>query len=588
MNIENKLDTIIEKYKLSEKVYFRDRLSEIIKMELRAEISKYGNKIVIRGINNHEDGEYALCKLVDEIGNVKAVVDQFPFSDKLCITSDKEVPFFSSSWLPSKEECDIYLINAFSKGRNIYYEMKEKLEARRGIHVIDLYRIIRIKYSIIVDRPYDDYRNEYDYTHHLLGNVRKDFLTDKTLENLKKMLGMSLILRDFVSFFKYMDEETDLIEDKKEFQEMRGEVESLLIEIKDKLILRKQKFDKKDIIIHWIDQVSFEEGDLFPKLRNRMRSGLNFLNAYTHTPYTLPTARMIFYKEFWKRESVVGKCEDRVIEDSALYQNIESEEYKFEIFGNLKQVLYNDYSQEYNAENVVTTIHYFRLLNFILNSESPIVGMIHISCETHEPYMSPEVDWENRAFEYYDSYISAQKKIVASALYIDEVMGFYDDLYGSGTINIYMSDHGKWEDVDRRRFKDEAMHTLLGVTNAGICGSVNRLFSYQDFDKLIKWVLEMAKSEEMFFNDVPIYSEGLKAVINERVQENEEICAGYCGLNSPDDKYVCLDNGTEYYYKKTYGESQNNIDDKDYKERVEYLRHRCNELKKAFLGDSIK
>ena len=103
--------------------------------------------------------------------------------------------FFGDLWNPSKEDCDIYLIDAVSKGRNIYYEVKEKLEPK-GIYVIDLYRDLRIKHSIIVDRSFDDYRDEYDYTYNLLGQARKDFLLEKSLENLKKVLGTCLIVRD--------------------------------------------------------------------------------------------------------------------------------------------------------------------------------------------------------------------------------------------------------------------------------------------------------------------------------------------------------------------------------------------------------
>ena len=97
--------------------------------------------------------------------------------------------------------------------------------------------------------------------------------------------------------------------------------------------------------------------------------------------------------------------------------------------------------------------------------------------------------------------------------------------------------------------------------------------------------MEAAKPEEMFFNDIPIYSEGFKTVIRERAEEYEEICEGYCGLNFANEKYVCLENGTEYYYKKSVGESQNFIDDEECRERVKYLRSRCVESKKIVFGN---
>ncbi len=584
MDIEKKLDAIIERYHMAEKTYFKDSLSKIINMEIKKATEKYGNKIVVRGVKYHDDGKYPLCTLIETAGNITAVTDLNPFSDMLRISSAKEVDFFSASWLPSKEECDIYLINAVSKGRNIYYEVKEKLE-QKGIHVIDLYRSIRIKYSIIVDRPYDDYRNEYDYTNNLLGDVRKIYLSDKSLENLKKLLGTCLVVRDFVSFFKYAGEEQGRIENETELRELKRDVEDFLEEIKDELDIRRERIGSKDIVVHWVDQISYAEGNLLPKLRERMQKGLDFASAYTHTPYTQPTVRMIFWKEFRKGGNAARRYEEKNIEDSELYKKITSAGYSFKVCGYLEQILYKDYSQDFNKENVASGVHYFRMLNSILNSEKPVVGMIHILNETHEPYMSPEADWENRTFEFYDSYSSAQKKIEMSARYIDEVMDFYDKLLGDGMIHIYMSDHGKWEDIDRRRFKDEAMHTLFGITNAGVCGEVKRLFSYQNFDKLMDWILETAKPEEMFFNDIPIYSEGFKTVIRERAVEHEEICAGYCGLNFAEEKYVCLESGMEYYYKKADGESHNYITDDKCRDRVEYLRARCSELKKTILEE---
>ena len=49
-------------------------------------------------------------------------------------------------------------------------------------------------------------------------------------------------------------------------------------------------------------------------------------------------------------------------------------------------------------------------------------------------------------------------------------------------------------------------------------------------------------------------------------------------------KYA-LGNGREYYYRKSDGESRNYIEDEEYRERVEYLRSRCDECKKSVFGN---
>jgi len=293
---------------------------------------------------------------------------------------------------------------------------------------------------------------------------------------------------------------------------------------------------------------------------------------------------MIFWKQFRGENfrELSGRYEERELKDSGLYRQILDAGYELEILGLLKQIVYQDMDTYFDV-STASGVLYFQMLDFLLNSEKPVFGMIHILNETHEPYISPEAGLENTTFEFSDSYESAANRIAVSAEYMDEVIDFYDSLLGEKVINIYMSDHGKWEDIDRRRYKDEAMHTILGVTNTGICGKVERLFCYRDFDKLVSWTLEMAKPEEMFFNDIPIYSERFKAAIKARTDDMEEICAGYNGLNTRTDKYLCLENGKEYYWLKEEGETENYIHDRKYEARIKQLRSRCIELRDAML-----
>ena len=84
-----------------------------------------------------------------------------------------------------------------------------------------------------------------------------------------------------------------------------------------------------------------------------------------------------------------------------------------------------------------------------------------------------------------------------------------------------MSDHGKWEDIDLRRYSDFAMHTFLSITNLGMKGKVSRVFSYEYFPELISHVICCASEErqEHFFGDMELRSSGFKAVINDRVRE---------------------------------------------------------------------
>lgn len=231
---------------------------------------------------------------------------------------------------------------------------------------------------------------------------------------------------------------------------------------------------------------------------------------------------------------------------------------------------------------VASSFHYWRFLRDLLLSEKPVLGIVHIFGETHEPYSSPESVVKNYSYEFYRSYNASKEKIRRSAAYADRVIQFYTELFGAKTVNLYMSDHGKWEDIDRRRYKDESMHTFLGITNLGIRGEVERMFSYQHFDLLIDWLLKMASQEEMFFCDLPIYSEGFKRAIMERGEENTEIVQGYTGVRTDLDKYVRLDSGQEYYFIQP-DETHNRIQDPQHQKRIRYLKLRHETLKEKVI-----
>lgn len=590
MNINKELDLIMDKYNLGGLKYLRESIREIIQNELEKAVRLYGNKIVIRGIKYREDGDYSLCALAEQCGDITAVVDQNAFSDKLHLPSGKEIPFHETDWKPSKDICDIYLINAIKKGQDIYCQEQKQL-GDEGIYVMDLYRMIRMKYSIPLDKvkAFDELTEEIDYTHNRIWLARERFLQDRSWKNFQELLGECLALRDFVSFFKYANEEKDMINQRETLRKLKEDIEAFLNTIKEEFAKKKEHQEYRDIIVHWIDQVSYEERMLLPGVEKKLENGLLFQNAYTHTPYTRPTVRMIFWKQFREENAAgtPGGYDKRNLKDSGLYNRIQDAGYELEIFGYLKQILDKDADNCF-AATTASGVLYFQMLNALLNSEKPVFSMVHILNETHEPYMSPEAGVENTSFEFSDSYESAAERITISAAYMDELIDFYDSLLGEQVINIYMSDHGKWEDIDRRRYKDEAMHTILGITNIGVRGTVERLFPYRDFDKLVGWVLEMAGPEEMFFDDLPIYTKHLRIGIMERKGDTEEICTGYIGINTRTDKYICLDNEKEYYLLKKDGETENHMDDRKYVERISRLRMRCLQLRDAMLGKNTR
>lgn len=586
MDIEKQLDKIMEQYGISYYCYYKDSLAEIIEEILQEMVEKYGTKIIIRGLKKSNVGEYPILSLIEKKAEVVGVVDKAPFAQRVRFLGkqgEKTVPFRKDDVEIKKEDCDIYLINTLYHGKNIYYEVKKHMEAK-GIGVIDLYKVIRVKYSMAPSKLYEEYDGERDFSYNQVWYSVNSFRANRTQENLKKLLGVCLYLRDFTSFFRYVEEGKKIIEKSEELQKLVKEVQEFLKEIKVQIQAREKKMECKDVIVHWIDQISYSELSLMPKLQERIKKGLFFENAYAVTPYTRPVARMIFWKEFrgiadenFRNRN--GEYEEKTLEDSGLYKKIRQADYDFQVCGYVKQILEQEaVGTEMCEFSVATTVHYFQMANKLLNTTKPIFGIVHILNETHEPYISPEAGLENKSFEFQAPYEESEDKIQISATYADEMMDFYAKLLGDKMIGIYMSDHGKWEDIDRRRYKDMAMRTILGITNIGMKGQVERVFSYQYFLELVDWVLKMAKPETMFFNDLPIYSEGFKAAIRERTEDVMEIYSGYKGVNTSIDKYVQLDNGEEYYFLKSEHEKSNHIHNMKYRERVDTLREQCQKL----------
>ncbi len=586
LDIEKQLEQIMKKYGMSYEAYYKDSLADIIQQILQKAVEKYGPKLIVRGLKKSDTDKYPILSLLDEQAEIVGVVDLHPFDTVVKFEGKngaREVPFVKNDVEIRKENCDIYLINTLYQGKNIYYEVKEDMQAK-GIGVVDLYKTIRTKYSLAPSKLYEEYGTERDFSHNHIWNKLNCFRENRTQENLVELLGVCLYLRDFTSFFRYVEEGKEIVAKAEKLQKLVEEIKAFMRKIKEQIQIREKSLKKKDIIIHWIDQVSYSELFLMPKLQERIQKELFFQNAYAVTPYTRPVARMIFWQEFRgitdeNSQSVDCKYKEKRLEDSQLYQNIKCSDYDFQVCGYVKQILEKEsVGTEMCEFSVASTVHYFQMLNKLLNASKPIFGIIHILNETHEPYVSPESGLDNKSFEFQSAYGESKEKIQISAAYADEIMDFYTKLMGDNIVGIYMSDHGKWEDIDRRRYQDIAMHTILGITNLGIKGRVERIVSYQHFGDIVEWVLKMATPEEMFFNDLPIYSEGFKAAIRERTEDVMEIYSGYKGVNTSRDKYVQLDNGEEYYFLKSENEKNNHIHDMAYEERINELREKCHRL----------
>lgn len=586
MSINCELDNLMKKYGLYQRTFLKDRIESAIREVVCEYTQEYGKRIIVRAQKFYEEG-YPLLKVISDCGEIVAVVDRAPFSDKIWLSKQVSVPMMNLVEA-EKVECDVYIINTKNHGKTIFNEVTA---SKKKCHIIDLYKEVRTRYGIAVTKPFDEYKDEEDISHNRTREAYVLFREERSEENLVRLLSACLSNRDFITFFEVMEEAGDLITVSDRLNELKEDIDELLEKVRVQIQSRKQS-GSKDIIMHWIDSAGYEELDNFPLLKSIMEKGLVFENAYAVAPYTLSTETCLFYGDMTDSPDEMNP-EDimfrKGLQESGLYHHILDMGYAFYMVGAMVEDCIPEFRGgrvEYTQIVGPSSFYYWKMIDRMIQSDKPIFGIVGCLAETHEPWMSPECDVYNPSFEFNGSLQMSENKIKKSADYFDKVLHFFTDLLGNETIHIYMSDHGKWEDIALRRYSDYAMHAILGVTNIGVIGRVTKIFSYQYFAQLIDYVLQSAeqKMEEHFFGDMEIRSTGFRAAIKSEVQttyEKEEdiaqVCAeiysGYVGIKTAEDTYIRLNSGKEIYYLNTDREI-NRIDDPDYSFRIRELGKR--------------
>lgn len=573
MNIFKRIEYICKKYEIDTEKYMRDQVESLLIVALNNAIKTYGKRVIVRGVPRGKDGKsYPFLELISEFADIIAVQDKNIMENRLVLHNGKTIPV-----IPIEQEvsgCDIYLIRSMRDGQKIVAEnqyLKEK-----GIYIFDIYHTLATKYGTRVN-AYEEYNQEIDYTCNRIKNAEIIYYREKTQDNLKNLIGQCLCLGDFVSLIRYQDEEKELILHSTEIQQFINDINGLLRDIKELINQRKTNIldGKKDIIWHWIDDVGYEELDLLPKISRKINEGIQFTNAYTTTPYTNPTIKMVFWNEYRKGKAYGDKKE---FNSSGIYKLLKNNGYQFKSYGHITNLLNigNSFGERMDISAIIT-ISYLKMLQDILDADKPCVMLVHTFIETHPPFSSPIYDMQLEHNFFWHSYQELLPKIRNSTKYADEIIEFYTDLLGKETVNIFMSDHGKWQFCETRRWKEESTHIFLGVTNMGIQATVTRLFSLYDFDKLISFILNSFEywREEVLIEDEPVYSEVLRQNISNRAKDDfEDICSGYTGIVTEMDKYILQENGKEYYFIKSEGESINRLNEITFKERIEYLKRK--------------
>lgn len=580
LDIFSEIKKITDKYKINTQKYLKDQLEKVMEEIFEKAAQQYGKRVIIRGIKTTEEKIHPLLAFIDKYLDIVGVQDLSLKDEFVYVSPNKKVPVIPLT--DSLPECDIYLINARLLGAAIRFEIEKKIDQNKT-HLLDLYFVLTNDYGIWTGKDYELYNKEYDCTCKRIKDALEEDKIDRSEKSLLNLLGQCLCMGDFTSLNIIEESEIRRINESKILEGFIREVKILIHKIKEEFKTREKLLNgKKDIIWQWIDCVSYNELPTLTRVEKRIKEGIFFAEAYTQTPYTRPTLRSIFWKEFRRIGSAAkGKYMPKNLEESSLFKLIEKYGYEFEAFGYARKCLDVEFKYCEDAElSTASSVWYLRMLNKILKTDKPCFGIVHVFLETHLPYACP---WENitgGGYVFASNYKDLEKKIDISAQYADQVIDFYSDIVGKQAIGIYMSDHGKWGFTERRRYKDECMHIFLSIVNMGIKAEVSRVFSLLYFDHLVEWILKTndVLKEEMIFGDVELYSEGVRGFVKRKQGDTEDICAGFSGVNTAIDKYCILDNGKEYYLLKEDHEAINHIDNEKYSKRIEYLKDRLNDL----------
>lgn len=432
-----------------------------------------------------------------------------------------------------------------------------------------------------------DFLEDYIYDHFadykMIFQTRQSYLkavgSDKA-KILHKIIKEYLMIKDFRNAFHYMDIfVANQYLGYKQYKKLKSELMDFLEEIKECI----SKRNKKDIIINWVDALSYYDINRFPFLSEKSKKGINFENAYTVMPWTTETTKTILFGEY----PIEGKLflKERLGKENVkLIKNLSENGYGFAYCGMAKFAKMFD-------ESVSAPISYYEnkysgsmrkqwdALAIMCYSEMPMCILIHTLKETHEPFICGEgntfISFRSSEKEWNRKECKIQAKI--SGEYINNQLEFYEKFYGENAIEIYMSDHGR---VGNSPMNENKIHVMLSINGKNMHQDrIYSMFSLVKFSDLIKKII-MNENNWIDLTDNYVLIENLDAYSEQVVQDtmsgkltSDEMlqCRGVVTLT---DRYFLYRYGKEYYFKNRESK-ENEIDNPQYKDRIQELKTLC-------------
>lgn len=576
MDIEKKLEEIIQKYSME--IDINNLLKEEIKIYLESQIG-YDEKIGIMCAGRHTEH---LLKDFNDLLHPYCLLDSDP--QKVGTTIEGIV----ISDIKKYKDVDKIIIST----TDYREEVKERLE-NLGFpreKMIDIYDYLN-QNGLLSPYTYYSMQDNIYVPFIFLNNRYKS--SGKESNYLYMLIKSYLNIRDIKTSLDCMEEYIEKgFEEKECIKELYNEVCSFMTEIKDTLAKR----NKRDIIWFWQDALCFDWVEFMPFYQEERKKGLFFTNTYNSSVWTRCVYELIFNKRYeidddaW-RDSENIRCDWIKQLEQRGYQCVRvSNESDNEV------ELMRDFDFRKNkvsSFNQATSQLYWTLINYIVNSKSPVCILAHSVIETHAPICSPDLEKYSASWSAFNMRFRADmkekmmKNVRSTCKYLDGITEYTSELFGDVAVKIYMSDHGSALTLKSRRWNKDANHFNFIVVGGKIePKECKGLFSLYQFDKVIEYILNPSDGnlnnifqKEIVLQSVDVYNKNtIEAFIKLGF---EEYCISFRGMQGEMDRYILLKTGKEIY--NVFPDDYTN-----YINRVEY-QDRINEYRKkvgtVFVGD---
>lgn len=507
-------------------------------------------RLIANWIREHVRYESVICVGTDEtdLANIRHLVDQEKAYYQYVLCKNADVQNLSEiSW----KSIDCALIVSLHGGAEISNYLREQ-----GIRFESIYEYFERNGLVFEDEYYRlSTGNIEGFSDIVAGvifpgqegwrnNIIAEFLCQKEKYKseqdcqkrklfLERQLVLAIYMKNFVVAQNIIREaEKQQLELEEKYVHAWDQMSRLLDRIKEELRKRKEE----DIVVNWIDALGYGDGMDMSYLQSQIKTGVEFTNAFTVTPYTNPTLRTILNEK--KDIDDLGYKDSQINRESRLIAYLQKQGYRIKVISGAfkgldKEIFCRTRQGVYSPCSEVLWDVWKNLL-----SESKKIFMIaHILTETHVPNWSTKLE----RGKINDGYRSGRQEV-------DEQLQFYLSCLNDHAVKIYMSDHGHAQDF----------HVYLVVNTGNIKpAKVNGMYSLVDFHKLIEQLVEKKNiSEDVLtreYVEVQNMDHYNPKVIKDLIRNKKMLERGLFGYRGIVDKqyvYVHYNTGKEWLVRR--------------------------------------